>query len=359
VSGRKQIVVVMSGFPRRSETFALGELRALAARGALAAIYATKPGDVGELQPDCAGLCARVRYLPAGMPQQQAEFMLADLAGRRIAGLHGYFAHTPAEVAAQAAKRLGVPYGFSTHARDARKVAPAALAARAHGAACVVACNTDVAQEIERSGAPVHLLPHGVDLRRFRPRPEPESNMLRLLAVGRLVEKKGFHVLIAAVAQLNFPFHLLIVGAGPERERLRTLIDAHGLTERVTLAGALTHAELPATYAAAHIVVAPSIQDATGDRDGLPNVVLEALAAARPVVASDISAIGCAVTHEETGLLVPPGAAQALACALERLAAQPALREQLGQNARACVERDYEVDACATRFHQLLTSVYC
>lgn len=356
--GAKQIVVIMSGFPRRSETFALGELRALEARGALAAIYATKPGDVGELQPDCAGLCARVRYLPAGTPQQQAAFMLADLAGRRVAGFHGYFAHTPAEVAAHAASQLGVPYGFSTHARDARKVAPAALAARARRAACVVACNTDVAQEFERTGAQVQMLPHGVDLRRFRPRPEPESGMLRLLAVGRLVEKKGFHVLVAAAAQLKFPFRLRIVGEGPERERLCALIKAHGLTDRITLEGALTHAELPATYAGAHLVVAPSIQDAAGDRDGLPNVVLEALASARPVVASDISAIGCAVTHDETGLLVPPGDAQALARALERLAGRPALRARLGRCGRARVERDYEVGVCAARFHQLLTSVY-
>jgi glycosyltransferase involved in cell wall biosynthesis len=358
VSGRKQIVVVMSGFPRRSETFALGELRALEARGALAAIYATKPGDGGQLQPDCAGLRARVRYLPAGTPAQQAAFMVADLAGQRVAGFHGYFAHTPTEVAAHAARWLGVPYGFSVHARDARKVVPTALAERAHSAACVVACNTDVAQEIERTGAPVHLLPHGVDLTRFRPRPEPESEMLRLLAVGRLVEKKGFHVLIAAVAHLKFSFRLRIVGAGPERERLCALIDAHGLNDRITLVGALTHAELPAAYAETHVIVVPSIQDQTGDRDGLPNVVLEAMACARPVVASRLSAIGCAVVHDETGLLVSPGDPYALAAALAQLAAQPALRTRLGRCGRARVERDYEVGRCTARLHQLLTGVY-
>jgi glycosyltransferase involved in cell wall biosynthesis len=357
-AGAKKIVVVVSGFPRRSETFALGELLALEERGALAAIYATKPGDEGAAQPGCERLLARVRHLPVAEPERQADFIIADLAGERVGGFHGYFAHTPAEVAAHAAARLGVPYGFSTHARDARKVSPDLLAERAQKAACVVACNTDVAQEIERTGTRVHLLPHGVDLRRFRPRPAPPEGTLQLLAVGRLVEKKGFHVLVEAAAQLKSPFRLRIVGEGAERTRLLDLIDAHGLSDRVTLDGALTHAELPAAYADAHAVVVPSIQDASGDRDGLPNVVLEAMACARPVVASRISAVGCAVTHDETGLLVSPGDASALARSLEQLAATRTLRERLGRNGRARVERDYEVGRCAERFHQLLCDVY-
>ncbi|HEX8068774.1 MAG TPA: glycosyltransferase [Pyrinomonadaceae bacterium] len=356
-AGARQFVLVVSGFPRRSETFALNELLALEARGALAAVFATKPGD-GSLQPGCEPLRARVQVLPPGSPAQQAAHVAARVAGQPIGGVHGYFAHTPAEVAARAAALLGVPYGFSTHARDARKVAPAVLTERAQRAACVVACNTDVAQEFARTGARVHLLPHGVDLARFRPRPAPAQGPLRLLAVGRLVEKKGFHVLVAAAARLKIPFRLRIVGEGPERARLSALIETHGLQDAVTLDGALTHAELPAAYAAAHAFVAPSVQDSSGDRDGLPNVVLEAMASARPVVASSISAVGCAVAHAETGLLVPPGDARELAAALEHLAARPALRAELGRNARARVERDYEVGACTARFHQLLTSVY-
>jgi glycosyltransferase involved in cell wall biosynthesis len=357
-AGAKKIVVVVSGFPRRSETFALGELLALEERGALAAVYATKPGDGARLQPGCERLLARVRHLPVADAKQQADFMIADLEGQSVAGFHGYFAHTPAEVAARAAARLGVPYGFSTHARDARKVSPDVLAERAQKAACVVACNTDVAQEIEHTGARVHLLPHGVDLRRFHPRPAPVDETLRLLAVGRLVEKKGFHVLVEAAARLKWPFRLRIVGEGPERQRLLDLIGAHDLTDRVTLDGALTHAELPAAYADSHAVVVPSIQDASGDRDGLPNVVLEAMACARPVVASDISAVGSAVTHDETGLLVPSGDAVALGVALEQLAGERDLRERLGRNGRERVERDYEVGHCANRLCELLSDVY-
>lgn len=355
----RRIAVVMSGFPRRSETFALGELLALEERGVLDSVFATKPGEAGLTQPGCERLSDKVQVLPEGEPARQAAFVANRLAGRSVGGVHGYFAHTPAEVAARAAALLGVPYGFSTHARDARKVESRVLAERARNAACVVACNTDVVEEILQGGGAVHLLPHGVDLRRFKPQPPTHSKELRLLTVGRLVEKKGFHVLLDAAARLDFPFRLRIVGEGPERERLSKIIDTHELSRSVTLEGPLTHAELPEAYAGSDAVVVPSVQDSSGDRDGLPNVVLEAMACARPVVASDISAVGCAVTEGETGLLVPPGDAGALASALKRLAGAPELRERLGRGGRARVERDYEVGRCTERLYQLLTSVYC
>jgi glycosyltransferase involved in cell wall biosynthesis len=361
MNGGRKIVMVMSGFPRRSETFALNELLALEERGALAAIFATKPGDSGgSLQPGCERLLERVRLLPEGSPAEQAAFIAGSFDGeQRIAGIHGYFAHTPAEVAAHAARRLGVPYGFSCHARDVRKVAPRDLAERAQRAACVVACNTDVAEDILRSGAPAHLLPHGVNLQRFRPQPQPPAaGPLRLLAVGRLVEKKGFHILLEAVARIRSPFQLRIIGEGPERQRLTGIIAAHGLEESVTLEGVLTHTELPDAYRQAHLVVVPSIQDQTGDRDGLPNVVLEAMACGRPVIASDISAVGSAITHGETGWLVPPGDTQALAVALEKIAPRHALHEELGRHGRERVERDYEVGRCAERFYDLIQNVY-
>jgi glycosyltransferase involved in cell wall biosynthesis len=355
---RGKIAIVTSGFPRWSETFALGELLALEERGALAAIFATKPGDDSKLQPGCERLMSRVRVLPAGTPAQQAATMIRLLNGQNVNGVHGYFAHLPAEVAQASAKQLGVPYGFSAHARDARKVAPDELAERARDAACVIACNSDVARDISQSGARINLMPHGVDLSRFCPRPPAPGGPLRLLAVGRLVEKKGFDVLIAAAARLSFPFRLRIIGEGPERGRLESSIAAAGLEGQVTLCGAKTHAEIPAEYASAQAVIVPSVIDSTGDRDGLPNVILEAMASGRPVVASRVSAIGSAISDEETGLLVPSGDPLALASALERLAGSLSLRKALGRTARERVERDYEVGRCAGRFCDLLDSVY-
>jgi glycosyltransferase involved in cell wall biosynthesis len=354
------IAMVVSGFPRRSETFVLGELVALEASGILAGIFATKPGDTAEPHPDVARLAGRVEVLPAGTPLEQSEALVARLRGVRLAGVHGYFAHTPADVAACAADRLGVSYGFTAHARDARKVPAAHLAHLARGAAGVLACNTDVAAELSAAGVAARLVPHGVDLERFKPQQPPPRvrPRLQLLAVGRLVPKKGFDVLLAAAARLEIPFELRIIGDGSERPRLASQIAALDLADRVTLYAGRTHAELPDDYAAADILVVPSVVDATGDRDGLPNVVLEALASGRPVVASSVGSIAAVLAHRHTGWLVPPGDAHALADALQTLGADPALREQIGARGRARVERGFAARACAERLERALMAMY-
>lgn len=355
---RVKIVMILSGFPRRSETFALNEVLALEADGMLAAIFATKDGDGTTPQPGSEQLLKQVQILKTGSPTEQAEMVIELLDGRDITGVHGYFAHTPAEVAAMVAKRLGVPYSFSTHAFDARKVPAATLAERARNAACVIACNPDVAGELKQSGATIHLIPHGVDTKRFYPRPLPPAKPVQLLAVGRLMEKKGFDILISACEQLSFPFHLRILGEGPERVRLETAIVAAGLRSNIELGGGITHTELPLAYSSSHILVVPSILDKRGDRDGLPNVVLEAMASGRPVVASDIGAIGSAVYDDLTGILVPPGDTTALARALDLLANNPTLCSKLGQNGRECVEWDFNLGECANRLVNLLKKVY-
>jgi glycosyltransferase involved in cell wall biosynthesis len=353
-----RLVMLMSGFPRRSETFALNELLALDRAGCLEAVFATKPGEDGPPQPGAEQLMRKVRVLAPGTPAEQAAEVVERLDGARVDAVHGYFAHVPTEVAAKAARRLGVPYGFSVHAVDARKVSRSGLAERARDAACVIACNPDVAGDLRRAGAPVQLMPHGVDLERFRPTPPPRAQVLTILAVGRLVEKKGFPVLLDAAAQLLAPVRVRIVGDGAQREQLERQIADLGLTDRVELAGPATHDDLPAEYAAAHIVVVPSVMDAAGDRDGLPNVVLEAMSCGRPVVASDVGAVSSAVVDGRTGVLVPPGDAQALAGALEFLVDQPDMRERLGREARARVEADFELNSCTARLRAFLETVY-
>src|SRR4051794_25734766 len=353
-----RLVMLMSGFPRRSETFALNELIALDRAGCLEAVFATKPGEAGSPQPGAEQLMEKVKVLAPGTPAEQAEEVVARLDGAPVTAVHGYFAHVPTEVAAKAARRLGVPYGFSLHAVDARQVSRSGLAERARDAACVIACNPDVAGDLKRAGAPVQLIPNGVDLARFRPAPPPPAEILTILAVGRLVPKKGFPVLIRAAARLLAPFRLRIVGEGPERANIEAAIAEHGLGDRVELVGPRTHDDLPAEYAAAHIVVVPSVTDATGDRDGLPNVVLEAMSSGRPVVASDVGAVASAVVDGRTGVLVPPGDAEALAGALEFLVDQPDMRERLGREARARVEADFELNSCTARLRAFLETVY-
>lgn len=353
-----KIAMILSGFPRRSETFALNEIWALEQRGALAAIFATKAGEAEAMQPASKALLGRVRVLKEGTPNDKAAEAIGLLKGTEVAGIHGYFAHDPAEVAEHVATGLGKPFGFSVHAKDARKVTPETLSARARKAACVVACNSDVASEIKNSGTNVHLIPHGVDLERFSPLPFPNSDVLQMLAVGRLVEKKGFHVLLAAAARLRMHFQLNIVGEGPEENRLMELARAYGLGPAVRFCGPQTHEDLPQMYSQAHFLVAPSITDKTGDRDGLPNVILEAMACGRPVIASDVAAIGSAVLHDETGLLTQSGDPESLAAAIERMAQQYSLLQRLGAQAREFVQREYDVHRCTERFHSLLRTAY-
>jgi glycosyltransferase involved in cell wall biosynthesis len=354
-----KLAVIMSGFPRRSETFAINELLALARRDMLAAIVATKPGDTGRSQPDVD------RLLPflagtAGPPIQSTltqltNFALDCLSDKHISGVHAYFAHEPAAVAERIAAELGVPFSFSVHAKDARKVSASELTRRASNAACVIACNADTANAIRSKSS---LIPHGVDLHRFQFRAQPPASPLQLLAAGRLVEKKGFHYLLAAVARVKFDFQLRIYGEGPERSRLEQAIAAYRLHDRVELCGPTTHAALPAAYSSAHVVVAPSVLDGTGDRDGLPNVILEAMACGRAVVASDVGAIGVAVQPGKTGILIPPADPESLAQALTELATNSTYRAELGSAARNYVAENYDVDQCSGRFCQLLESTY-
>lgn len=353
-----RVAVIVSGFPRRSETFMLGELLALEASGSLAAVLATKAGEPGAVQPGTEKLAKYVEFLPEAPVEEQARAVRKILERKAVGGIHGYFAHRPAEVAQHAAQMLGVPFGFSIHARDLRKVAPETLAQRAGRAACVITCNTDVAQDTRDLGAPVHLLPHGVDLQRFQPTVRESNGSVRLLAVGRLVEKKGFDFLIAALAGVKVNFTLTIVGDGPERERLQHLAVLNNLADRIVFRGAVTHTELPQIYSETDVVIVPSIQDRSGDRDGLPNVVLEAMASGRALVASAVAAIPSAVVHNENGLLVPPGDPVALGHALSLLGANKEQRIKLGRNGRARAQRDYDIQHCSERFNRLLTSVY-
>jgi glycosyltransferase involved in cell wall biosynthesis len=355
----KAIAVILSGFPRRSETFAVNELAALERAGHLVAIFATKPGDGAAPHADAARLAKRVVMLRPGSANEQANQVTTYLHGTQVAGIHGYFAHTPADVAARAAARLGVRYGFSAHARDVRKVHTADLERRARDAAIVVACNPDVAATLAQRGVGAVLIPHGVDTERFAPtRTIAKTGALRLLSVGRLVPKKGFGVLLSAVATLELLFTLRIIGDGPDAVQLQRTIDEWRLGDRVTLCGSRAHDDLRREYSAADIVVVPSIEDRTGDRDGLPNVLLEAMACGRTVLATRMGAIASAVQHGRTGWLVNAGDPAELARAIRVLHSSLELRERLGREARGRAEQDFALRRCTDRLRQALEVAY-
>ena len=354
----RRVAVVVSGWPRLSESFALNELLAMEHAGMLAGIFATKRGDIVAQHPTAAQLDRCVRYLAPGSVEQQAAEVVAALADERVDGVHGYFAHQPAAVARGAATTLRVPFGFSAHAKDPGKVPADELAERARNAACIVACNPVVADQLRAAGADPTLVPHGVDLTSFTPRPRTTRGRVELLAVGRLVPKKGFDVLIKAVRLLEFDWHLRIVGDGPLLLQMHDLAGETVHGRRIQFLGARTHAELPGLYHEADIVVVPSVIDSEGDRDGLPNVVLEAMASGLAVVGSDVAAIPTAIEHRVTGLLVEPGDVQGLANAISELSKDADLRAALGANARSRVQSKFGLDECTDRFLSILEATY-
>jgi glycosyltransferase involved in cell wall biosynthesis len=359
-----RIAVILSGWPRVSETFALNELLALRSAGLLGAIFATKPGDPRARQPGVDDLGPLVEVLPAGDPAEQGAAVAERVGGFGLAGVHGYFAHGPAAVASEAADRLGLPFGFSAHARDVRKVGPADLAARCARARLVLACNRDVAASLVALRARPRVVRHGVDVRRFADSPGRRGadgatrpgEVLRVLAVGRMVEKKGFDVLLDAVARTRRPVHLRLVGDGPLRPGLAAAAARLPGRHRAELLGLCTHDDLPQRYRWADVVAVPSIVDRAGDRDGLPNVVLEAMASGRPVLASDVAAIASAVLPGRTGWLVPPGDATALAAALDAVGA--GAPDRLGGAARREATVRYDLKRCTETLCRVLERAY-
>ncbi|MFN0090304.1 MAG: glycosyltransferase [Acidimicrobiales bacterium] len=341
----------------------MNEIAALHRAGMLAGIAATKAGDAALVQPGLDALQPFTTYLCDGDAATQSD-ALVELAHRVVGGvdaIHGYFAHRPAEVAMLAAERLGLPFGFSVHALDMRKVEPAELRRRAAAAAIVLTCNTDALAALGAEGVNAHLVPHGVDLDRFASAgfAERTKSGVRLLAVGRLVEKKGFTTLLDAMALLgDLDISLTIVGDGPEGESLHAHIEHLGIAHRVRLLGRTTHDELPGIFRNADVVVAPSVVDHNGDRDGLPNVVLEAMACGRPLVASDVAAIASAITSDHNGMLVPPADPDALARVIRSLATDPARRTRLASAARRTAEQHFELGHCTTQFCELLTGAF-
>jgi len=286
---------------------------------------------------------------------------------RRATVMHGHWVVPGGAIARMAAGRR--PLVVSLHGSDvfmAERSGPARLAARAafRRAGWITACSEDLAERAIRLGAPaarVEVVPYGVDTARFAPDPgareavRAELGIGRapfVLAAGRLVSKKGFEYLIDATASLaaRVPdVRLLIAGDGDLRDELAARAErvGHG---RIRLLGNQSQDEIARLAAAADVVAVPSVRDAAGNVDGLPNFVLEALAAAAPVVATDVGGLPQIIRDGANGRLVPAKNPEALAGAIGDLLAHPDTARALGQRGRELVVRDYGWSRTAERF---------
>ncbi|HEY1336202.1 MAG TPA: glycosyltransferase [Bryobacteraceae bacterium] len=201
----------------------------------------------------------------------------------------------------------------------------------------------------------------GVDLRRFAPRNSTLSaGPLRILTVARLVEKKGVAHGIRAAARLRTPFDYTIVGDGPLRAELEALVQKLGIADRVRFAGARDRAYVADVMGHADILLAPSVSAVNGDIEGMPVAIMEAMACALPVVATRHSGIPELIADGVSGLLADEHDAEALAAALERLAADPSIRKRMGNAGREIIARDFEIGALNDRleaiYRELLSS---
>jgi len=287
-----------------------------------------------------------------------------------VSHIHAHFCHGSTTVAWLASIITGLPFSFTAHAKDiyCESLNPAGLLRRKMRAAQFVVTCTDANREhllnIEPN-ANVRCIYHGLnaefaDLLLDASHPPTKTERLRALGVGRLVPKKGFDVLVEACAILKrrgFHFETAIVGEHGEHEaQLRRQIEAHGLKDIVRLIGPMEQSRLYTEYQRADIFCLPCRVLDNGDRDGLPNVLMEAMACGLPVITTPVSGIPEIIKDGENGALVPPGDAEALANAIQRISADRMLARNLGRAGRLTVLEHFDGDKTAMELAALFAT---
>ena len=410
------VAYVVRSWPRLTQTFVLDEVLALERLGLRLEIFALARPDGAIVQPELAAVQAQVSYLDAGGGRRAAaDHLLVALAapvrylrtawyvarrvraqgadqGYRVASragcfamavrlagrlraerrrgmaparLHAHFAHDPALVALLVHRLTGLPWSFTAHARDLWQVPGVAVADRVASASVTVACCRAGADHLRELVAPelrerVHLVHHGVDVGRFRPSPqaaERRAGPPRIVSVGRLVDKKGFADLLAACRLLKDrrqSFRLDLYGDGPLHDRLADEIARLDLTEEVRLLGERPRRDLLPALQEADLFALTPVVTADGDRDGIPNVVLEAMACGLPVVTTAVGGIPEAVVHGSSGLLAPAHDVGAIAGHLLALLVDERARRRLGEGARRTVVERFDARDASAELAELL-----
>lgn len=402
-----RIAYIVSLFPTLSETFVFREINELRRQGAEVICFSIHRPKAEPLPPDAAHFSAETTYL---WPAYPVQFLLALLrfgvlhpvkffgtlglywrrAPRTFAGfkrftlhflegvyfahlcrqrqvqyLHAHFANGPSSVALAASALSGIPFGFTSHAQDiyADPLMVDLKINRAAIALTISAYNRDYLVTNFPLQNPDHLQVHrvAIDLAHFRParRPlAPAGEPALILAIGRLVPKKGFIDLIRAcamLAQRHVNFRCWIIGEGPERAALQTAISASRLEKNVNLLGAQTNVK--EFLQQADLFVMPCVVDGSGDRDGIPTVLMEAMAMQVPVISTNLTGIPELIEHEQNGLLVSPGNPAELAQAMARLVGNRNLRQALAVRARQTVENERSLVVNTRKLLQKISAV--
>lgn len=403
------LAVVVKGWPRLSETFIAQELVALEAAGHAFEIWSLRfPTDV-KRHPLHDRLQANVRYLPEYLHQEPMRVMRALRQARRLPGfaealaiwkadyardrtrnrlrrfgqacvmaaelpadtrgLYAHFLHTPSSVTRYAAIMRGLPWAFSAHAKDIWTSPDweirEKLADPMHGATFGATCTAFGAAHLrDMSSDPsrIDLIYHGLDLTRFPVAPDKPlraaGDPMHLLSVGRLVEKKGFDRLIDALALLpeRLDWRWTHIGGGELKSQMSDHAERAGIASRIDWLGACDQPQVITTMHAADLFVLPSRIAANGDRDGLPNVLMEAASQHLPILSTPVSAIPEFINNGTHGLLSDDDP-QALADAILSVADDPAKASQMADAALIRLKADFGMTPGITRLSARLTQL--
>jgi glycosyltransferase involved in cell wall biosynthesis len=334
------------------------------------------PLRVARVARLAAGHAVRARKGPFTLRKSPLkEFLqavaVADAISRAgdVRRIHAHFCHSATTVAWWASLMMSLPLSFTAHAKDVycADLNPAGLLARKLAAArFVVTCTQANRAYLQAmTTTPVYCVYHGLDVSFARLSNGIHSSRhsrgrIQALAVGRLVAKKGLDVFIEACAMLRdrgVAIAATIVGeSGDQETALRQLVIERGLHDVVVFTGPLPQRELFDQYQKATVFCLPCRVVANGDRDGIPNVMAEAMACGLPVVTTSVSGIPELLSHEANGLLVTPDDPVAVADAMETLHRNPRLAERLSQKARADIRERFDGDAGAQRLSRLLVA---
>lgn len=384
------VAFVLKGYPRLSETFIAQEILGLERRGLDIRIVSLRHPTDKATHPIHAEIKAPVTYLPEYLHQEPSRVLAGWRAARRLPGyararavwradlrrdptrnrvrrfgqacvlaaelpaeitrLHFHFLHTPASVTRYTAMMRGLPFGGSAHAKDIWTSPDWEIREKLADCDWLATCTASGAAHL-RDLAPdpetILLQYHGLDLARF---PSPPTAVadgpVEVLSVGRAVPKKGYDDLLDALALLprELVWRFRHIGGGKELDALRRRAESLGLSDRIEWLGARPQSEVLDALRRASIFVLASKIAEDGDRDGLPNVLMEAQSQEVPVVATSVSAIPELIRDGETGLLTPPGDPSALAAALERMIRDADLRTALGKAGAERVRSDFDAE---------------
>ena len=385
----QRIGYILKMYPRFSETFILNEILELERQGVEVQIFSLKKPDDGRFHADLSRVRAGVTYCPEspllaakkylaahrtvyrwdrrrylkvlavallrrrlGAVKRflQAGYIAPRLRAQGIGHVHAHFASSATSVALYLYQLTGISYSFTAHAKDIyiEDVSADVLERKLSSARFAVTVSDYNTQHLRqlRGGERVVRIYNGLDLDQFRPNSTIPDDPPLVLAVGRLVEKKGFDDLISACAVLRDEgcrFQCRIVGTGEQEKKLRALVAELNLHDQVQLIGPLPREALLELYPRASVLAAPCVIGADGNRDGLPTVLIEAMALGVPVISTDVTGIPELVEHGRTGLRArqrdPIGLARTIRSVLE----DRAWAGELAQAGRARVEQQFDL----------------